>query len=158
MELKRSIAAERVRYPAAGVPGLTREGEAGRRLNITVLFTSVKATLAALNRAAALAKGLNSRITLFVSQAVPYSLPLDKPPVLLTFRERQLRELAAQSPVETTVRLYLCRDPWRALTAALRPSSLVVVGVRRGWWPTREKSLVRKLRRTGYEVAVIDVP
>jgi hypothetical protein len=114
--------------------------------------------MAALNRAAALAKGLNSRITLFVSQAVPYSLPLEKPPVPLTFRERQLRAIAAQSPVETTVRLYLCRDPWQALTAALRPHSLVVVGVRRRWWPTRERTLVRKLRRRGYEVVLIDVP
>ena len=41
---------------------------------------------------------------------VPYPLPLTSPPVLLDFSERQFRVLASQSPVETIVRIYLCRD------------------------------------------------
>jgi len=72
--------------------------------------------------------------------------------VLLDFSERRFRVIAAESPVETTVRLYLCRDRMETLAAVLEPHSLIVLGGRRRWWPTQEKRLVRKLRRAGHEV------
>ena len=46
----------------------------------------------------------------------------------------------ADSPVETIVRLYLCRDRFETLQAVLRPRSLVVIGGRRRWWPTSGKA------------------
>jgi len=61
--------------------------------------------------------------------------------------------IAGESPVETTVRLYLCRDSVETVKSALSPRSVVVVGGRKGWWrSTREKRLARKLRRAGHEV------
>jgi hypothetical protein len=121
-------------------------------LNITVIFTSVGATIAALKRAGNLAASLGVRITLMVPQIVPYPLPLTSPPVLLEFQEKRFREMASKSPVEIQVQLYLCRDPLNALKTALRPHSLLVVGGRRRWWPTREKSWARQLRSAGHEV------
>jgi hypothetical protein len=138
------------------IPAVTRPDEAVKRestrLGVVVVFTSVESTVHALRKAGALASRLNARISLVVPQVVPYPLPLTSPPVLLDFSERRFRVIAAESPVETTVRLYLCRDRMETLAAVLEPHSLIVLGGRKRWWPTQEKRLVRKLRRAGHEV------
>ena len=112
--------------------------ETESRLNIAVVFTSVEATLVALRKAGALANRLSGRITLVVPQVVPYPLPLTSPPVLLDWNERRFRVIASESPVETTVLIYLCRDRLETLLAVLSPRSLVVIGGRKRWWPTAE--------------------
>ena len=142
--LERTLAPVRQRNPA-------RE-EAQPKLNIAVIFTSVEATLAALRSAGALGGRLGARVTLFAAQVVPYPLPLESPPVLLDFSERRFQAVAGESPVETTVRLYLCRDALETLQAVLAPRSLVVMAGRKRWWPTAERRTARKLRRQGHEV------
>jgi hypothetical protein len=126
------------------------------RLNITAVFTSVESTLSALKKAGAVAQGLNAHITLIVGQIVPYPLPLASPPVLLDFNERRFRVLAGASPVETTVRIYLCRDRMEMLQTVLKPRSIVVVGARKSWWPSPEKRLARSLRRAGHQVILTE--
>jgi hypothetical protein len=128
-----------------------------RRLDISVVFTAPEAALTALKQAAEYAGSLSGRITLIVPQEVPFPLPLTSPPVLLDFQEARLREIASKCPVETIVRIYLCRDRWEVLSAVLEPHSLVVVGSRRGWWFQREKRLARKLRKAGHEVIVAEL-
>jgi hypothetical protein len=80
------------------------------RLNIAVVFTSVDTTMAALKRAGSLAESLGADIRLLIPQIVPFPLPLTSPPVLLEFQERRFRQIAAESPTEIRVQLYLCRD------------------------------------------------
>jgi hypothetical protein len=131
------------------------------RLEISVVFTSPEFTVTALQRAAALAGNLDARITLIVPQVVPFPLPLASPPVLLDFQEARLREIASNSPVETVVRIYLCRSRWEVLETVLLPHSLVVLGARSPWiavprWFTREGRLARKLRRAGHEVVLAE--
>ena len=121
-------------------------------LNITVVFTSVEPTLLALREAGRLADRLGGRITLVVPQIVPYPLPLTSPPVLIDWNERRFRVLAEESPVDTKVLLYLCRDRQEMLMAGLAPRSLVVLGGPKHWWPTFEKRLAKTLRRAGHEV------
>ena len=122
------------------------------RLNITVVFTSIAATVQALDKAGSLAETLGARITLVVPQIVPYPLPLTSPPVLLEFQEKRFEAIASASRVEIKVEIYLCRDHVETLKRTLKPHSLVVVGGPKRFWPTREKSLVRKLQRAGHEV------
>jgi len=122
------------------------------KLRIKVVFTSVEHTLLALKRAAAVAHDLNASITLIVPQIVPYPLPLSSPPVLLEFNERRFRVIANESTVDTTVRIYLCRDRTDMLNSVLEPHSVVVLGIREGWWPNSDKRLARVLRRAGHEV------
>jgi hypothetical protein len=138
--------------PASGRPEQRAPSEAEPRLNIDVVFTSIEATLGALQKAADLANRLAARITLVVPQVVPYPLPLGSPPVLLDWNERRFRVIAEESPVETTVQIYLCRDRLQTLSAVLKAHSVVVVGGRRRWWPTWETRLARTLRRAGHEV------
>jgi hypothetical protein len=153
-------ALKRLRAPAVGLPDPPQTCEIGCRLEIVVVYTSTEATIAALKNAGGLASRLSAHITLMVTQVVPYPLPLESPRVAIDFSKRRFREIASESPVETTVRLYLCRDRLETLNAVLRPRSLVIVGGhinRIRWWPTREKRLVQKLRRAGHEVIVTEV-
>jgi hypothetical protein len=147
-----SLAVEKILVPATGQPNRPPVEEAGQRLNIAVVFTSTEATLAALKEAGALASSLGARITLLVPQIVPYPLALETPPVLIEFNEKRFRLIARQSPVETTVQIYLCRDGMETLTNVLSPGSIVVIGGQKRWWPTREKKMARQLRRAGHEV------
>lgn len=132
-------------------------GELESTLNITVVFTTVEATIAALKKAGNLAESLGAQITLVVPQIVPFPLPLTSPPVLLEFQENRFREIAAQSPVDITVQLYLCRDGMDTLNKVLKTHSLVVVGGRKRFWPTLAQRLARRLRKSGHEVILTEV-
>jgi len=147
-----SLAIEKILRPATGRPTRPTRVEADQRLNIAVVFTSVDSTLAALKEAGDLAGSLGARITLVVPQVVPLPLPLETPPVLVEFNENRFRVLASESPVETSVQIFLCRDRFETLATALKPGSIVVVGGRKRWWPTKDEILARQLRDAGYEV------
>ena len=147
---------ERRLAPGREVPQATDPQASHGRLEIAVVYTTRERTVTALARAGALADRLSAHITLVVPQVVPFPLPLSSPPVLLEFSERLFREIAAGLPVETSVRLYLCRDPYETLPAVLKPHSLVLLGARRTWWPTAEKKLVSRLRRAGHEVILTE--
>jgi hypothetical protein len=146
------LAFDRRLTTATGVPERPGTDQEESKLNIVVFFMSVNATITALKRAGRLAESLGAQITLVVPQVVPYPLPLTSPPVLLDFQENRFREIAKESPVNIRVQLYLCRDVLQTLNTVLEAHSLVVVGGRRRWWPTREKILARKLRHAGHEV------
>src|ERR1035441_8751451 len=119
-------------------------------LEVTVVFTKVPATLRALKMAAELAHNLNGRIRLLVPQVVPYPLPLERPAVSAEFSRRRLQTLASEGSIDTRVELWLCRDRYDALCQALKPDALVVIGVRRSWWPAAEKGRSEE-RRVGKE-------
>jgi hypothetical protein len=151
------LALERKLRPLTGHPIHPTDSGPEAKLNISVVFTSVDATLTALRAAARLASSLSAQITLLVPQVVPFPVPLESPPVLLDWNERRFRVIAAESPVETTVQIYLCRDRLDALGTVLLPRSIVVIGSRRRWWPTAERRLARHLRRSGHEVIVTEM-
>ena len=134
-------------------PSVPSVAETGCRLNISVVFTSVPSTIAALKRAATLVSGLAARITLLVPQVVPYPLPLNDPHIALHWNEQRFQAFATESPLDTDVHLIYCRDSIQALRQALSLRSIVVIGCARSWWPfTREKRLIRALQMAGHNV------
>jgi len=136
-----SLALQKPLAPATGAPARPGTGKFESKLSVDVVFTSIEPTLAALKKAGALAGGLNARITLLVAQIVPYPLPLESPPVLLDFNERRFRKIANQSPVETTVRLYQCRDQLETLASVLEPHSLWLLVVEKDGGQPRKSAL-----------------
>ena len=146
------LALERSLTPSSGTPGESEGEKPESRLDISVVFTTVQPTIAALKMAATLANPFSARITLVVPQVVPYPCPLTNPPVLPDFNETRFRAIASESPAEIKVHLYLCREKWDALNLALTKRSLVILGGRKTWWPTPEKRMARWLRRAGHEV------
>ena len=136
-------------------PGRAAETNPANELEINVIFTDHRGTLGALKTAGALAHQLLAHINLLVPRVVPYPLPLARPPVSIELTERRLLDLArqgAQGPVVISVQLYLCRDRRLCLLEALKPQSLVVLGSRARWWPTKETKLARMLQFAGHHV------
>jgi hypothetical protein len=153
------LALERMIAPVTGVPARPLTEETGSKLDVSVVFTSVDTTLAALKAAGKLLgnrAGSLGHVTLIVPQVVPYPLPLTSPSVQVDFTERRLRVIASDCRVDTRICVYLCRDPLETLKSVLKPHSLVIVGSRKRWWPTAEKRLAAKLRNAGHEVIVTE--
>ncbi|HEY1205905.1 MAG: hypothetical protein ABSH46_02065 [Bryobacteraceae bacterium] len=126
------------------------------KLEVVVIYTGVKQTLAALKAAANLAQGLAARIRLIVPQPVAFPAELDQPPVQKDFAERKFRTLAEQSAIETNVEIRLCRDWETGALDGLKPGSIVILGARMRWWPgTRERRLARALRKSGHQALLV---
>jgi hypothetical protein len=127
------------------------------RVAIFVIYTSVDATVAALQHAGALVRRLDGRISLLVSQIVQQPTPLTSPPVLVDWNENRFRTIAQASPVDVTIRVCLCRDRDETLLQTLPPRSLVVIGAARRIGPFgAEKRLARKLLHAGHEVVLVE--
>ncbi len=143
----------------AETPGDSPERPEGTQLAVNVIYTNPAGTSAALEEAVALASDLKRRIRLLAAHVVSIRCPVDVPPVSRSFLERRLLDLAEQGiqgRIETSISLYLCRDPRLALLQAIEPRSLVVVGCSRRWWPWREESLARALRSKAHQVVLVN--
>ena len=126
--------------------------ESSSGLFLTVLFTTVPETLAALRRAAVLASELAARIRIFVPYVVPHPLPLECPQADPNFRVRQFRTLCEQEPIETRIDIKLCRDVRECLLQELAPRSLVIIGVKRRWPFRGPVRLAKSLQDGGHHV------
>ena len=124
-------------------------------LEVNVIFTTEKHACTALKVAGTLAQSLNAHLNLVAVKEVPLAFPIDRPPVAIPFTQRRLYELASQGvqgPLDTTVRLYYCRNKLQGLLQALRPKSLVIIGGSERLWPTKETRLAKILRARGHQV------
>ena len=134
-------------------------GRAGNHeLEVTVVFTTDRGTLAALRAAAGLARELDAWVRFLVPQIVPFPLELETPPVSVAFSQHRVRgmALACRGVADVRVEVCLCRDKERMLSQTLKPRSLVVVGGRRRWWRSPEQKLVRMLEGRGHGVVFAD--
>jgi hypothetical protein len=122
---------------------------------VTVLYTSVPATLAALRRAALLARDLGATIRILNVRTVPYPLPLDKPPVDREVVARNISTLADGQPIPTRIEICFGRDMVESLLQSLRPNSIVLVGSKTKWWPAKERRLAKQLARHGHQIILV---
>ena len=125
-------------------------------LPVYVIFTSIACTLKALEKASQLANPLRGRIEIIAVKSVPFTLPLDEPPVPFKFVVRRLEEMTSRFPESIRISSYLCREPLEALKRILNRNCPVVMGVRKWWFPAREERLARKLRRAGYNFILVE--
>ena len=121
-------------------------------LEVNVVYTRLPGAAQSLDVACGLAQGLGARVTVHVAQVIPYPLELKSPQVPVQFAEQQLLAMAGEQPVETNIRIYLCRDLTETIRQVLKPDSVVIVGGRKRWWPSREHRLATALRRDGHRV------
>jgi hypothetical protein len=125
-------------------------------LPVFVIFTSIDHALHALEKASQLARPLKSGIEIVVAQTVPFALPLDDPSVPFEFLVKRLKEMAVQFPEHVKISAYLCRDLLEVLKRTLNRNCLIVMGVRKSWWPTHDERVARELRRAGYNVILVE--
>jgi hypothetical protein len=122
-------------------------------LEVAVIHTSVKQTLTALRAAARLARVLGASIRMVVPEVVPFPAPLEQPLVETAFAARKFRTIAAESKIDTTVKICLCRDWEAGVLQSVPPDSFVIVGTTRSWWRSRrERRVARMLRAHGHHV------
>jgi hypothetical protein len=136
----------------------TPEEPGSGRLEVNVIFTDPQATMAALETAGSLARDLGACIQVRAAIAVPYTLPVDKPPVSVEFIENLLCGLVSRADLdafEPSVHLYECRDQIETLLQVLRPNSLVVICGQEHWWPTAERRMAKALRSKGHRVVFV---
>lgn len=126
--------------------------ETNAKFQIYVVFTNPEATKRALVAANRLALDLEASIVLVAAQEVPYPLPLDQPPVSVSFFESALTSLAGDPQPGVSVRVYLCRDRNQTLRRTLRRGSIIVIGASNWRLFNRERTLARILRREGHTV------
>jgi hypothetical protein len=124
---------------------------------VTVIFTTPDATIAALRVVATLGRSWNAPIRLIAQQPPTYAVPQDGPPVRNpvespAFHARLTGEINARVDVLVCVTRRVA-DLARAL---LRRGSLVVIGGRHSWWPTRPERLRRTLEAQGHIVVFVN--
>jgi len=121
-------------------------------IEVNVIYTGTKETLAALRAAGQLAWNLRATIQVLVPEVVPYPLDLSTPPMAEGFATRKFQTLAEGQRVPTRVHRILCRDRESACKQALHPHSLIVIGNHKHWWKPGESRLAAALRQQGHEV------
>ena len=143
-------------YAVSGFPPDPRDGgKQASGMSVTIVFTTVSGTLIALQHGGELARQLGARIRILVPHVVPYPLPIDRPQVDPEFKVRRFRTLSVGGAIETQIDVRLCRDPYDAVMQGLCPQSVVLIGGRKRWWPTREMRLARTLNRAGHHVIFV---
>ena len=158
--MRKLYSADIVKQPGWSVTWETTAGVGSEPLEVNVIFTERKATVAALQAAESFASGLGGYIRVLASIVVPLRLPLDRPPVSVCFFEQLLAHLVGQpgtDAFERTAHLYICRDWTGTLLQVLKPNSLVVIGGRKHWWPTAASRMAGALRARGHRVAFVDI-
>ena len=129
------------------------------QLQITVISTTPKGTLAALKTAARLANNLDAPITLAIIKVVRRHLSLDVPPLLIEFIEKRAFALVSDAGIRdraVSIQIWICHDRKKCLRQALGPQTLAVVGGTKHWWRRDEQKLEEWLCREGYPTIFSD--
>ena len=125
-------------------------------LQLVIPHRSPELTRSALKYAATLAMDLNVRLRLIDVHVVPYGVPLDAPTVDPRHLARRVRSLAMQSELPISAEVIYARDWELGLRRALAPGSLVLMAMKRSWWPTKDKRLAARLRKLGHQVMWVE--
>ena len=125
-------------------------------LQIVIPHRSPESTRSALKYAATLAMDLNVRLRLIDVHVVPYGVPLDTPTVDPRHLARRVRSLAMESELPISAEVIYARDWELGLRRALAPGSLVLMAMKRSWWPTKDKRLAARLRKLGHQVMWVE--
>ena len=105
-----------------------------------MVFTSVESTLAALKEAGNLANSLGARITLVVPQVVPYPAPSRNAAGPGGVQREPLSGDGKRKPGgDERTNLSCAAIASKRWPAVLKPGSIVVVGGRKRWWPTKDE-------------------
>ncbi|HEY0796885.1 MAG TPA: hypothetical protein VGD64_14025 [Acidisarcina sp.] len=151
---------ERVRGLTLG--GETHDGEpeadgsGSPKIPVTVVFTSIEGTLAALNAAARLSKDLAAQVVVLATEVVSLRYLYQGLSDSMNFYQRLCEAMVKEAQLQdVAIEVHLCRRQVDCLEARLRPRSIVLIGARKCWWPWRERQLERALRGRGFEALLV---
>jgi hypothetical protein len=117
--------------------------------SVYVLATSEPGTRAALRAAKRYAAGLDARVVIVAPLVVPYPADVEDSEHPAAVRAEWLRRTADALGLNAHVVSVICRS-YRDTPKALPREALVLVGgVARRWWRTREQRLAARLTKAG---------
>ena len=120
-------------------------------------YTHPSITREALAAAASLTGGLSARVLVAAVHVVPFPADLHFPELVRIHLEARLAELAAESPVAVEPVVVLARSEEEGIACIAPRGATVIIGARKRLWPTRERRLALRLKRSGHSVAVLDL-
>jgi hypothetical protein len=142
------------RRPRAGNP---HPNASIRTTAVYVLFTSIDETSSAIRIARDLAQAMKASLMLVGLRASRY--PRQPAPAEGGAADDTMKpfvECLRSEGVTIGARFYVCRDERQAIPFAFPPHSLIVVGGRHGWLPTRPERLRRALEASGHFVLFVN--
>ena len=138
-------------------PGSIVTQGANAEIELAIPYTEASLTGAVLERAKALATGLNARISLVAVHAAPYPLEIGCPSSTHAFLVERLIELANRCDLPVTAEVVMARSHEEGFRYALHRTATVLVGSRKRLWRTAEERLARALVRDGRQVILMHV-
>jgi hypothetical protein len=128
-------------------------------MSVNVVYSSPEATITALRAAEALTRELNATVHIRAMIAVPRQLAIDSAFTAAQFFYRLISDLVERvgsKDCEYVLHIYVCRCRIETLLKVLGPSSILVIGGRRRFWPTAESRLSKAAISAGHSVAFVD--
>jgi hypothetical protein len=99
---------------------------------------------------------LNVKLRLIEVHVVPYGVPLDEPTVDPKHLARKLRQLAQNTTLPVSIEIVFARDWEQGFRRSLAPGSVVLMSMKRSWWPTNDKRFASRLRKLGHQVMWVE--
>jgi hypothetical protein len=139
-------------------PGVTPGAPAICTEAVYVVYTTVEETFAAIRIADDFARTLGVPITVVHFRTVPYVLPLERPNGISPIETEEFVERLRAEGLNANLHVYLGRDEQRTMPSVFEPHSLIVLGGRPSWLPTRSERTRRMLEAAGHFVMFVDAP
>ena len=123
---------------------------------VSVIYTGFDETLRAARVAADLATKMNVPLRVVHFRTVPRQLEVDRPNGLSPIESEAFTTRLLEEGISARARVYLCRDEAKTVPYAFKPHSIVVIGGRHSWLPTRIERWRHALEDAGHFVLLVD--
>lgn len=123
---------------------------------VSVIYTGFDETLRAARVAADLARKMNVPLRVVHFRTVPRQLEVDRPDGLSPIESEAFTSQLLEEGISARARVFLCRDEAKTVPYAFKPHSIVVIGGRHSWLPTRVERWRHALENAGHFVVVVD--
>jgi len=123
---------------------------------VSVIYTDFDETLWAARVGAGLAKKMNVPLRVVHFRTVPRQLDVDRPDGLSPIESEAFMARLLEEGISARARVFLCRDEAKTIPYAFKPHSIVMIGGRHSWLPTRIERWRHALEDAGHFVVVVD--
>ncbi len=123
---------------------------------ISVVYTGFDETVPAARAGADLARKMGVPLRVVHFRTVPHNDDVERPAGMSPVETDAFAERLRREQIDARVRVYLCRDEAASIPFAFKPRSIVLIGGRHSWFPTRIERWRHALEAAGHFVVLVD--